>query len=151
VTSRAITSSVIGSSPLMALPSLDVEELLDDRVWERGALDESDRMLLDKAIQFLGKVLAGHAIVRDTATGGDITPDVVAIDAYQHTKEALSAPLVELAPDFERREQLARTTKEVLERILSNRAGEVPQSDFELAKKFFEALTVFSYAWRGGD
>jgi len=136
-----------GPAPLHAVPSLDVEEVLEGRVWERAALQLTQKQALQDALEFLCKVDKGHQIIQEAATNGRMTPDVAALSAYEYASKALRSQGLRHQLGFHERRELIKTSSKVLRAILRGKAAtrKLKAEEVETARKLFEALAELSY------
>ncbi len=135
------------SSPIQPVPALDIEELLDNRPWNTRPLAGNEVDLLRSAEEFLEKARKGLEIVKQTATTGTITLDVVSLDAYEYTRNALENAFPCPSSTLEEtREVINRAFRAVQAILLDNERDAVPERDAELALQLFGALAHYSYS-----
>jgi len=136
-----------GLAPLHAVPSLDVEEVLEGRVWEKAALQDAQEQALRDGLEFLDKVEKGHDIIREVATQGRMTPDVVALSAYEYTRNALRSQGLPQQLGFDERHELIKKSQRVLRAILESKtaAKKLNTEDLEAARMLFESLAELSH------
>jgi hypothetical protein len=136
-----------GPSPLQDVPSLDVEEVLEQRRWETQELPQPEIDALKQALQFLQRVAEGHELVRRLAIDGIMRPDVSALSAYEYARKALGAQCLLGGLGFSERQQLIERSREVLAAVVGGRerAENLDKEDVEAARALFEALADLSF------
>jgi hypothetical protein len=136
------------SSPLQPVPALGIEELLDERGWERRPLAATERRLLQKALEFLQRVEAGIAILCEAAASGTITPDVVSLDAYEYTRHALENSSWLGASSFELRQAVIEQARLAVQALLAGgeAVDRLPEESIQIAGRLFGQLADYSYS-----
>jgi tRNA uridine 5-carbamoylmethylation protein Kti12 len=72
----------VAPKPKQSAPFLDIEDILEQKRWEKHLLSIEDRQSIDDTIRFLKLVLIGQKIATHSAKNRSISGDLVAINAF---------------------------------------------------------------------
>jgi hypothetical protein len=129
---------------MQVVPALDIEEILQKRLWEKGTLTEQQRADLEEGVKFLDLVLRGRDIAEKTVTHQVVTGDVAAIKAYNLVSRAYRRYLVEADQDLQ---ETIRESKELLTKIAkhSDQLADLDEKDIEVTRNLFFLLATMSF------
>jgi hypothetical protein len=136
--------SIVADDQLQIVPALDIEEILQKRLWEKGRLTERQRADLEEGVEFLELVLRGRAIAEKTVTEGVVSGDLAAIQAYNWVSRTYRRYPVKTDQDFQ---ETLRKSRTLLHKILkcNGQAIDVDEKDIEATRNLFFLLATMSF------
>jgi hypothetical protein len=136
--------STLVDDHLYVVPALDIEEILDKRLWEKSPLTQRQRADLEEGIEFLDLVLRGRSMAEKTATQGVVSGDLAAIQAYNQVSRAYRRYPTQTNQDLQ---ETIHESQLLLREILdhSGQALDLDEEGIETARGLFFLLATMSF------
>jgi cytidylate kinase len=140
---RTRFESALPNEHMPAVPALDIEEILQKRLWREGPLTEQQRGDLKEGARFLDLVLQGRDMAEKSGTQGVASGNLAALKAYSLLSRAYRRH--SQAADQEFKETIHDTQK-LLREIAEEEGGDVEADDEEVkvACDLFYSLAAMS-------
>ena len=139
---RTRFESALPNEHMPAVPALDIEEILQKRLWKDGPLTEQQRGDLKEGAEFLDLVLQGRDMAKKSGTQGVVSGNLAALRAYNLVNRAYRRH--PRAADQEFQETIHDTQK--LLRDIAEEGGDAEADDEEVkvACDLFYSLAAMS-------
>ena len=139
---RTRFESALPNEHMPAVPALDIEEILQKRLWKDGPLTEQQRSDLKEGAEFLDLVLQGRDMAEKSGTQGVVSGNLAALKAYSLVSRAYRRH--PRAADQEFQETIHDTQKLLREIVEEGADVEADDKELKVASDLFYSLAATS-------
>jgi hypothetical protein len=139
---RTRFESALPNEHMPAVPALDIEEILQKRLWREGPLTEQQRGDLKEGAEFLDLVLRGRDMAEKSRSQGVVSGNLAALKAYSLVSRAYRKH--SRAADQEFQETIHGTQKLLLEIVEEDGDVEADDEEVKVACDLFYSLAAMS-------